>query len=328
MTRAARDGMGKGIDSVNGISITTSSATYRLDPGRTVMGDCNVVSHAHSDHLPRGGNEQAVVASRETIALARMRTGRDYSAARHPSVKLLDAGHVPGSRMVLVKDDLSYLYTGDFCTKRKVYLHNARPVRTDVLFIESTYGLPKYRFPDPVELAGVIRDWAADTLNNGSSILFSLYPLGKAQEIEVILRGMPLFAEESVARHNSIVFGRDSGWIRPLSEMGGGPGIIISSGRNIYPQIQPQVRRRMLRATASGWSLEGRFSGGYDEAFPLSDHSDYYDLIEFVRRCSPSMVYTVHGFDMELASSIRRELGIEARPLRARREKQRKIDSY
>lgn len=322
--------MSASITSSNGIAISSEEGTFRLDPGRTVAGDFNVISHAHSDHLPRGGKETSVIASRKTLELARMRTNKKYTAMKHRSVKLLEAGHVPGSKMVYVSDDMNYLYTGDFCTKRKVYLENAKAVKTDVLFIESTYGLPKYRFPDPVELAGVIRDWTADSLNRGNSVLFSLYPLGKAQEMQVILKGMPIYADESVQRHNKIVFGREN-WVKPLSMLKEEPSVIVSSGRNMIGTLPQAIRRRLLTATASGWTTDGgyRGRGGYDESFPLSDHCDYEDLMKFVKECGPSMVYTVHGFDRELASSIRKELGIEAVALRSRPlQKQRRIDSF
>lgn len=321
--------MSASVGSANGITVTTPGGTFRLDPARTVKGDFNVISHAHTDHLPRGGNETEVIASGKTLELASMRTRKQYTAARHDSVSLLEAGHVAGSRMVMVKGDETYLYTGDFCTKKKVYLERARAARTDVLFVESTYGLPRYRFPDPVELAGVIRDWTSDALSRGNSILFTAYPLGKAQELQVMLKGMPLFADESVRRHNMIAFSDDS-WVGPIAELDSSPSVVIASSRNVIVNLPRSFRKNMLQATASGWCLDQGFRArtGYDEAFPLSDHCDYYDLIEFVRECSPSLVYTIHGFDSELASSIRKELGIDAKPLRKRAEKQRKLDGY
>lgn len=321
--------MGASLGTANGISIVTGEGTYRLDPNRTVSGETNIISHAHSDHLPRSGTETRVIASRKTLELARMRTRKHYTGMRHPSVRLLEAGHVPGSRMVMIRDEQTYLYTGDFCTRKKVYLEGARAVKTDVLFVESTYGLPKYRFPDPVELAGVIRDWTSDALSRGSSVLFTAYPLGKAQELQVMLKGLPLFADESVGRHTGIAL-QGGGWSRPIAELDGSPSVVVASSRNVMVSLPRSFRRNMLTATASGWCLEGGYRGrtGYDEAFPLSDHCDYYDLMDFVKGCSPTTVYTVHGFDRELAQSIRKELCIEARPLRARVERQRKLDSY
>jgi putative mRNA 3-end processing factor len=71
-----------------------------------------------------------------------------------------------------------------------------------------------------------------------------------------------------------------------------------------------------------------------DEGFPLSDHAGHDELLEFVRACGPSIVYTNHGFDEDLASDIRMRLGIEARPLKELKEEgrrkrtQRKLMEY
>jgi len=66
-------------------------------------------------------------------------------------------------------------------------------------------------------------------------------------------------------------------------------------------------------------------SGRVDEAFPLSDHCGFDELMEFVRRCSPKKVFTTHGFAKELAMHIRRDLGIDAQPLVSR---QRTLDHF
>jgi putative mRNA 3-end processing factor len=64
---------------------------------------------------------------------------------------------------------------------------------------------------------------------------------------------------------------------------------------------------------------------GTDESFPLSDHCGYDELMGFVRKCAPEVVFTTHGFAKEFASKIRKELGIDAQPLVA---KQRTLDHF
>lgn len=301
------------ISANNGIELCTSGSVYRMDPRKTVEGDINLVSHAHSDHLPRSGKELSIVASTETVALARLRTGKNFRKREAENVRLLDAGHIYGSSMFLIEEEARILYTGDFCTKQKVYLHRAMPQKVDVLIIESTYGTPRYRFPDPLKLSSVIREWVADALESGTSILFSCYPLGKAQELTHILSGMPLFGDESVLRHNRLLLKDEE--VRPADEISG-PAVLLSSRSDAMRGF------RGLRAGASGWFLEpeSRERMGLDEAFPLSDHCDFQDLMDFVAKCSPTKVYTVHGFAQELAGSIRRELGISAEPLHASRQ--------
>ena len=68
----------------------------------------------------------------------------------------------------------------------------------------------------------------------------------------------------------------------------------------------------------SGWAVDEsfRYRGGYDETFVLSDHCDFDELVELVRRVDPEVVYTHHGFDAAFADYLETELGYEAYPLR------------
>jgi Cft2 family RNA processing exonuclease len=86
-------------------------------------------------------------------------------------------------------------------------------------------------------------------------------------------------------------------------------------------------KRGMRFAVVTGWVMDGwwKRSYGVDEGFPLSDHADFPELIEFVRGCAPSRVYTTHGFAEELAVSIQDKLGIEAIQLK---RKQRSLAEF
>ncbi|MEM3852225.1 MAG: hypothetical protein QXP70_04415, partial [Methanomassiliicoccales archaeon] len=236
-------------------------------------------------------------------------------------------GHITGSSMFLIEDDCRILYTGDFCTRRKVYLEPAKPVKTDVLIMETTFGDPRYRFPDPLHLASVIREWTEDMLGEGLFPVFRIYPLGKAQELTEILRGVPLFGDTSVIEHNRICLGNRQP-VRPLEEMSTLGGAILLS-QHSRAALPPHVRHRTVIAGASGWYAESgaRYKAGLDEAFPLSDHCDFQDLMEFARKCDPSVIYTVHGFQEQFASELRSELQVEAIPL-SRRKGQSHITDY
>ncbi|MER3420999.1 MAG: hypothetical protein C4290_10955 [Chloroflexota bacterium] len=70
-------------------------------------------------------------------------------------------------------------------------------------------------------------------------------------------------------------------------------------------------------AFISGWAVDPwvRFRMGVDAAFCLSDHADYDELLEYVRRVNPRRVYTVYGFAVDLATDLR-SYGYDASPLR------------
>jgi Cft2 family RNA processing exonuclease len=62
----------------------------------------------------------------------------------------------------------------------------------------------------------------------------------------------------------------------------------------------------------SGWAIDprARYRYGVDEMIGLSDHADFGELMEYVARARPKVVYTVHG-DSTFSGYLRRE-GIEA----------------
>jgi putative mRNA 3-end processing factor len=67
----------------------------------------------------------------------------------------------------------------------------------------------------------------------------------------------------------------------------------------------------------SGWAQSSRFAFGRraDYSFPLSDHCDFNELVDVVRRSGAEQVYTIHGFVEEFAESLR-QIGISSQPLR------------
>ena len=69
-------------------------------------------------------------------------------------------------------------------------------------------------------------------------------------------------------------------------------------------------------AIATGWALDAacRYRYRADAAFALSDHADFPELVEFVRRVAPRRVFTLHGFAADFATHLR-GLGFDAQPL-------------
>jgi len=53
---------------------------------------------------------------------------------------------------------------------------------------------------------------------------------------------------------------------------------------------------------------------GADAAFPISDHADFPELMEFVRQVRPRKVYTLHGYAADFAVHLR-DSGFDAEPL-------------
>lgn len=307
-------------DDGNGVSLTTDDGAYRFDPVRVAPGELNVVSHAHSDHVPTRFGKNPICCSDITHDLLGVRR-KTVARVCPEDVMLLEAGHIPGSRMAVVPGEKRVLYTGDFCTRRKNHIEPARPHRCDVLITETTYGKEGYEFPDHGETVDAVVDWVDSTLASGRSAVLLAYPLGKAQELAYELRGRPVLVQVGIGENNRLLHAH--GLRLPTAGIEGmrpdRPVVYITSGLGKERALVKKLVGDGARtASFSGWSVN-RFGTStakhVDEEFPLSDHCDYNELMEFVRLCSPELVLTTHGFADEFSRSVSRELGIEARPL-------------
>ncbi len=308
----------------NGIAVSFDDGTkFRLDPRTYSPNEINLVSHGHSDHLPTRCNGKSIVMSEVTQALLKFRKSATADILSHGSVCALDAGHVIGSHMFLLEGNSTVLYTGDFCTKEKFFSHGAQPVNVDVLVIESTFGSEQYVFPETKKIAAQIKDCVTNCIENGESVVILAYPFGKAQELTHLLRDYAPFVDRSIFKINEELknFGYqfndqlyDALSINESRE----PFVLISSGSAKQHGDQSELPCGKKRTLAvSGWAINRGFKyyQGVDYAFALSDHADFQDLMTFIDRCNPELVYTCHGYAKKFARLVRDRLGIKAMPL-------------
>lgn len=300
----------------NGVELLESKKYY-FDPADVGHDGVHCLSHAHFDHLPRKVLGDEVVASPLTVKCAQDRLNRRLRHKDCPQVKILDSGHILGSSMFLVEDGEKVLYTGDLCTRDRLGMQGAKPVKVDTLILESTFGLPRYIFPPREEAERTVRDWVEDNLSRGRSVGMFVYPLGKSQEMLKLFRDMNPNLYGSSLQTTQLI--EDTGVefsYRPFDlKSSKDPFLLICpTGVRRAGFVEKLRRRGMVTAAISGWAVDSSFKHrmGLDEAFPLSDHSDFNDLLEFAKKCDPTMVLTHHGFERDLAAHIRSDLGIEA----------------
>lgn len=294
--------------------------------GRNADGDVHIVSHAHTDHMLRGSAE-TVVCSEATATLAQERGGPDVDTVEeHDNVELLPSGHIVGSRAALIDDgEHSYLYTGDVSTRDRCYLDGFDPVSADTLIVESTYGIPAYRFPPHEEVAAAVQDFVTDT--DAPLFLFG-YSLGRAQKLQHIVQdatNRPIFVHEKVrAMHNAVADVADLTFdAEPYSERRAAlpdDAIVLLPSHTSRKDWAQDVVDKVggVKAGFSGWAVKDsyRYRGNYDVTFPLSDHCDFDELEELVEAVDPEEVYTHHGFDEAFAAHLRAEKGYNAKPLK------------
>lgn len=295
-------------------------------------GEAVFVSHAHSDHT---AHHAEVILTEATRRLMRARVGGKrtehvlgygervdlregrFGAAREGFLTLLPAGHVLGSAMSLLEDESgSLLYTGDFKLRSGLSAEVCEPRRADVLVMETTFGRPHYVLPPTEEVLHGILRFCQEALADGQVPILLGYSLGKSQEVlsSLLRAGLPVMLADPVAKLTRIYadLGREFPPYRPLVPAeAAGHVVLCPPGKGMANLRQELGRVRVAMMT--GWAMDPgcRYQYQVDAAFPLSDHADYPDLLEMVRRVAPKCVYTLHGFAAEFAADVR-AMGVEA----------------
>lgn len=292
------------------------------------------VSHAHSDHTAA---HREVILTKPTARLMQARIGGEriehvlpfgqrveFKGAAGPfQLTLLPAGHIFGSAMALVETDQhALLYTGDFKLRPSFSAETCDPARAKgvgTLIMETTFGRPVYQFPPAADVMRGIARFCREALDNEETPVLLGYSLGKSQEL---LRGLA-DAELPIALHSSVFkltqiyeeFGQTfPAHERFEAENARGKVVICppnAAGAPLLRKLGP-VRTAVL----TGWAVDPgcRYRYQVDAAFPLSDHADFPDLVEFVKQVQPAKVYTLHGFAADFAQSLR-DLGFDAQAL-------------
>lgn len=286
--------------------------------------DFAFVSHAHSDHT---GRHQQTLCTPATARLMETRMGGDLGKliplSFHEkkeydgfSVTLLPAGHVLGSaQLYLEAPEGSLLYTGDFKRRKGLSSESVESIEAETLIMETTYGLPRYVFPPAEETVRAVVKFCMEAIEDGETPILLGYALGKAQEILAVLRdaGLELILHPSIAKIARIYeeFGVN---FPPYEVLGEGcdKGVLICPPSFNGSRAMGKIKRRRV-AVLTGWAMDGsaRHRLGVDEAFPLSDHADYPDLLRHVEEVHPKRVLTLHGFAQEFARDLRAR-GLEA----------------
>lgn len=288
------------------------------------------VTHAHADHVPRD-RHLTVYATAPTAAFMRLRgyqgeiTELPFLQAlvlERAQVTLYPAGHILGSAMIYVESDQgSLLYTGD-CRRPAAPSTEGflSPESVDILITEATFGLPIYRWHAHEVLFDRIRSFAHQGLDAGQTPVFYAYNLGKAQEIlhalsptglrvQIHGAGYPLC---KVYEAHGIALGH---YERYNKETLAGAVLIAPLSSDDQPMI---ARLRNARtAYVSGWaSNEARRQQLLvDALIPLSDHIDFYELIDWIRTLRPKQTYITHSPTPEVVCHVLEQHGCPAFPL-------------
>lgn len=292
------------------------------------------VSHAHSDHI---GRHEGVILTEGTRRVMRLRLSGEREEwvlpwleegallsefPFLPGVRLgvLPAGHVIGSaQLYLETAEGSLLYTGDFKTRQGLAAEALQWRQADTLIMETTFGLPKFRFPPLEEVLAAIVAFCRKELAGGRVPVLLCYSLGKAQETVCALAAAGLVpvlhqAAYRVSRiYSDLMPGFPSGYALYKEGRAFCSGEVLVAPPAVAKKLVRENVGRFRTAILTGWALDpgARYRYGADAGFPLSDHAGYDDLLAYVEKVRPRRVLTHHGYAAAFATDLR-ERGVEA----------------
>jgi putative mRNA 3-end processing factor len=304
---------------------------FYIDPHRAV--DRAVITHGHSDHA-RPGHE-AVLATRETIEIMKVRYGEDCAgtfqcaALGKPqhingvSVTLAPAGHILGSAQVVVEfAGKRAVVSGDY---KRAHDPTCAPFELhtcDVFVTEATFALPVFRHePADREVRKLLASLAAEPQRTH---LVGAYGLGKCQRVIRLLReegyDRPIYLHGAMTAPTALyqALGVGLGDVRPLADTKAKAlaGDIVLCPPSSLDDLWSRRFGDPVTAFASGWMrVRGRArQRGVELPLVISDHVDWPELITTIAETMAEEIWVTHGRDDALVHHLS-TMGRKARAL-------------
>lgn len=286
------------------------------------------ISHAHADHVPKN-RKLSVYATPPTASFMKLRGfGGEVKALEFGQTLETDkaritfypAGHILGSAMTFVESDFgNLLYTGDYRTPPSPATEGFElpDAEIDTFITEATFSLPIYKWKKEEELAQQIRTFASQNLEEGFTPIFTAYNLGKAQELMFILKELnrPMqihgagYKLCSVYEEHEFPLGDYEIYNRDTCE----GKILITPNSALGTGFASNVKKKRV-AYCSGWAAnESRQTQlTVDELIPISDHLDFFELIDLCKRLNPKKVLITHTPNPKVVQHYLDGLGINS----------------
>ena len=291
--------------------------------------DLCFVSHARTGRFPP---HRKVLCTQATARLAAGRLAQadllvsPYSHAftlGGLSIELFPSGHMLGAASIQVRrQGRTVVYAGDVNLPGSRTAERAQVRPCDVLVVGCPYGDPDLALPPPAEAEAALLRWVSRALEEGVTPVILADRLGKAQDVLHLLAeaGVPVRAHRSIHEATAVYgeFGRAFPGVRRFR---GTPSrdealvwpILLRSSPSIGRMRRP-LRMAVCTGRAVFEAAELKRRHRVQEAFPLSCHSGYEALREYIRATNPDRVLLHRGRVQACAEALRRD-GVDARPL-------------
>ncbi len=303
---------------------------YNISLDRKEQGaDIDFISHAHTDHTAAARNNKNILASGQTIDLIRRVYGKNinkYDLSKHGWLKLLNAGHMLGSKQILMDDygtGSRIVYTGDYQMQESMASERIEIEKADIAILDSTYPTPDVIFDERAVVEQGIRKWTT-TMQKHGIVLFGAYAMGKAQELIAILNdaGITPVVSKKINEVSAIynAHGVKLDYVSAYKEQSDHEevlkdnfvGIVENHNLGTLPyMLTSAYGKRVFTAVATGFAKEFVFPT--DAQFPLSDHADFWQATEYIEAVDPAMIYTYGKSSYVFAENLKK-LGYNALP--------------
>jgi putative mRNA 3-end processing factor len=254
-------------------------------------------------------------------------------------IKIHSSGHIPGSVMFELRNDVSYLFTSDLNTIDTQLSLGAKPVKCKYLFIEGTYAGREHVKREFVERKFLAK--IEEVVDRGGKVIIPVFAVGRAQEIMLVLQKAPYSKWlDGMSKKVNTLFLKYSGYLRNpkglrraientkvvLSRtsrkraMREAEVIIATSGMLDGGPVLEYIKNLNTEKNAillTGYQVVGSngrrlleqkkldFYGVKQEIkcetlyFDFSAHCGHKELLEFIKGCSPEKVIIYHSDNRE-----------------------------
>ncbi|NIN51775.1 MAG: hypothetical protein GTN80_11280 [Nitrososphaeria archaeon] len=314
-----------------GMLLEFKGRRYAIDKISGLRADYHIISHAHMDHIPRKLCGKPIL-SKETASLAQKRGLSDVEKYVEDSehVELLEAGHILGSRSALIEDEI--LYTGDINIRDRLFLRGFKPIKARYLLMEATYGQPSYVFDDFGETVQRSMEYALSILSMGRRVVLLGYALGKSQILTELFGWYDkLIVHDSIHKFNTLYKSQGVNLKTDYAIYSEAENLEKDTWMLLSPYRGHLINRLTKRFDAvkiefTGWATHPSYAfwGRAERGFSLSDHADFQDLMNIVKKVDPEKIFLAYGFINEFTRYLK-NLGYDAQALES---KQRLISDF
>lgn len=275
-----------------------------------------IVTHGHADHARPGHG--TVYATPQTLDIMAIRYGDEHTAEPVPLnyhsrreiaedvfITLFPAGHILGSAQILIEHrDKRVVVSGDYKRHDDPTCKPFEPVSCDVFITEATFALPVFRHPP---IAGEMTKLLSSLrLFSQRCHLVGVYALGKCQRVILALREAgyvrPIYVHGALLKlceyyqTQGIELGKLIA-VSDVDDLNTLAGEIVLAPPSALADRWSRKLPDVLTVMASGWmQIRARAKQRRAElALVISDHSDWYELLQTLRDVNAPDIWVTHG---------------------------------